>query len=228
MKPEIGELKSLALFHAVRGETLEELAGCSKVIPLNKTEQLFSEKDKMIYAYIVLTGNLTVYRYTEFGQKRVIYLLSQGELVNEIIFDFNHASINCEAFDRSRVLAIERVRLLQLMERDFALTAAFMNAMGKKIRRLYWQIKNTIPLKIEKKVAAKLWKLCKDYGVEAQEGTLIDLDITAGYLADMLGSSRETVSRALTELENLELILRQNRRIIVVDRSRLAGYFKSL
>ncbi|AIQ65520.1 hypothetical protein PSTEL_22780 [Paenibacillus stellifer] len=228
MKPDIGELQELMLFQTVREDTLEQLREISKVLLMNKTELLFSEKAKLAHAYVVLSGNMTVFRYTEFGQKRVIYLLSKGDLINEIVDDHDIASINCEAFEKSRVLAVQREGLLQLMQSDFALTSCLMNAMARKIRRLYWQIKNTIPLKMEKKVAAKLWKLCKDHGVETEGGIRIDLDITAGYLADMLGSSRETVSRALTELENLELILRQNRRIIVVDRSRLAGYFKSL
>ena len=83
------------------------------------------------------------------------------------------------------------------MSQDFELTKIVLNEMSKKVRRLYRQMKNVTPIKLEKRVAAKLWKLSKDYGKEVPEGTLIDLDISITYLADMFGSPRESVSRAI-------------------------------
>ena len=51
------------------------------------------------------------------------------------------------------------------MKQDFKLTEVILYSMSKKIRRLYRQIKNTVPTKMDKRVAAKLWKLSKDYGL---------------------------------------------------------------
>ncbi len=156
--------------------------------------------------YIVLEGKVTMYRLSEKGQKRVIYILNKGEIINEVIFDNFTASINCEGFEDSEIISISKVDLLNIMKQDFKLTEVILYSMSKKIRRLYRQIKNTVPTKMDKRVAAKLWKLSKDYGVETQEGVLIDVKISITYLADMLGSSRETISRAVKELEKMDMV----------------------
>ena len=65
-----------------------------------------------------------------------------------------------------------------------------------------------------------------DYGIEIEEGTLIDLNITITYLADMFGAPRETISRALKILNNEGLIINKNKRIIVPDREKLVRFFK--
>ena len=80
---------------------------------------------------------------------------------------------------------------------------------------------------MDKRVAAKLWKLSKDYGVETEEGILIDVKISITYLADMLGSSRETISRAVKELEKMDMVRIQHRKFIV-NREKLNQYFKSV
>ncbi len=85
---------------------------------------------------------------------------------------------------------------------NFEFTQEVMFSMTNKIRRMYRQLKNTVPLKVEKRVAAKLWKLAKDYGEYGKNGEVIKVNITVTYLSEMLGSSRETISRALKELKN--------------------------
>ena len=55
------------------------------------------------------------------------------------------------------------------MKKDFGLTEIVLNAANRKVRRLYRQLKNTTGvLKVERRVAAKLWKLANDYGVDSR------------------------------------------------------------
>ena len=89
-------------------------------------------------------------------------------------------------------------------------------------------MKNSTPIKVEKRVAAKLWKLAKDYGEEVEEGTLIKLNISVTYLADMFGAPRETISRALKLLSKEDLIINDNKKIIIKDKDRLSKIFKGL
>ncbi len=111
---------------------------------------------------------------------------------------------------------------------NFEFTQEVMFSMTNKIRRMYRQLKNTVPLKVEKRVAAKLWKLAKDYGEYGKNGEVIKLNITVTYLSEMLGSSRETISRALKELKNKELIYYEGKKIIIKDRDKLSKFFKGM
>ena len=79
---------------------------------------------------------------------------------------------------------------------------------------------------MKKELQQNYGKLSKDYGIEIEEGTLIDLNITVTYLADMFGAPRETISRSLKILKNEGLIINKNKKIIVLDREKLVKFFK--
>ena len=222
------KLKDISFFSGLNDETLKYIEKNSKVLKKKKGEHIFRDKDKVQDIFIVLKGKVTLYKMNEYGQKRIVYILGEESFLNEVIVDDLPASINGEAFENSIILSIDKNKLLNIMSQDFELTKIVLNEMSKKVRRLYRQMKNVNPIKLEKRVAAKLWKLSKDYGKEVPEGTLIDLDISITYLADMFGSPRESVSRAIKTLRDENLIIKENKKIIVPDREKIAAYFKSL
>ncbi len=85
----------------------------------------------------------------EYGQKRIVYIREESFL-NEVIVDDLPASINGEAFENSIILSIDKNKLLNIMSQDFELTKIVLNEMSKKVRRLYRQMKNVTPIKLEK------------------------------------------------------------------------------
>lgn len=226
-KIRIDEFLRIPLFQDLKGETLELLREAAYKVELRRGEGLFLERDSVDTIYIVLIGKAAMYKMNEDGQKKVIYILDEGQILNEVVFDEKPASISCNAFETLQLICFNRNELLGIMERDFELTKRVINMMARKIRRLYRQLKNTVPIKMDKKVAAKLWKLSRDYGIEVPEGTLINLKITITYLADMLGSPRETISRSIKALEEKGLVIYKDRKMIVNTES-LAEYYRSL
>lgn len=222
------DINTLKLFGGLSEKDIDFLSRSSIRKKIKKGELLFSEKSRLNNIYIVLMGKVSLFRISESGQKRVIFILDKGEIINEVVFDNLPSSICCEAFENSMVLGINKEALLYIMSRNFSLTQKIMNSMGKKVRRLYRQLKNTVAINMDKRLAAKLWKLSKDYGVEVDEGTLIDLDLSVTYLSDMLGSTRETVSRCISDLQRQKLICYKGKQILVIDKDKLASYFKGL
>ena len=132
--------------------------------------------------------------------------MGDNTVINDVIIDELPASINCEVFEDAEILCFKREAFIGLMNEDFELSIIIINSLALKVRRLYRQSKNTISIKVEKKLAAKLWKLSKDYGIEVEEGILINLNLSITYLADMLGIPRETISRALKILQKKSLL----------------------
>ena len=133
--------------------------------------------------------------------------MGDNTVINDVIIDELPASINCEVFEDAEILCFKREAFIGLMNEDFELSTIIINSLALKVRRLYRQSKNTISIKVEKKLAAKLWKLSKDYGIEVEEGILINLNLSITYLADMLGIPRETISRALKILQKKKSLL---------------------
>jgi len=114
------------------------------------------------------------------------------------------------------------------MESDFEFTKMVLSSLSLKVRRMYRQFKNTTGvLNMGKRVASKLWKLGRDYGVANDNGILIDMEISITYLADLFGAQRETISRACKELSELGLIEYNNKKFIIKNKEKLLEYFKA-
>mgnify|MGYP002591894351 FL=1 len=89
------------------------------------------------------------------------------------------------------------------------------------------QLKNTTGnMQTERKIAAKLWKLGRDFGVETEEGVMVDIDLTITLMADLVGVPRENVSRACKVLTDRGLIHYSSKRFILTDFDGLADFYK--
>ena len=220
-------LTRVEAFRQASPHSIAALAACCKVRCLAKWEHLFFDKDHVEKIYVVASGLVSLYKMNFQGEKKVIFILDQGKMINEVILQGMSASVNCEAFEEAEVLCFDRAELLAIMERDFGLTKGILDSLGLKVRRLYRQLKNTAnSVRGEKRVAAKLWKLSQDYGEVGQEGKTITLHLSITYLADMLGSKRETVSRQLKVLTEQGLVRIYDGHIIIPDSKKLSAYVK--
>lgn len=191
-----------------------------------KGRHLFLDRDEVRHVYFLAEGTAALYKIGSKQEKKVVFICGAGAMLGEEILDGKSASINCELLSDAKVLYFERQRFLYVCAQDFGLSKAVMDSMALKIRRLYRQMKNTEgSLRGDRRIAAKLWKLSKDHGVPCQGGVRIDFDLSITYLADLLGSKRETVSRQLRLLTESGLVVIDRNRFIIPNRDELKKYF---
>lgn len=225
---KLEELKELQDFNELDENTLRKLSNITIVNRYERGKVLFRDKDIVDNIYIVLKGKVSLYKFNEKGQKKVIFILGEGDFINEVILQSPIASINCETIEDSQIMYCNTTELLQMMEEDFKFTKIILSSLSLKVRRMYRQFKNTTGvLNMGKRVASKLWKLGRDYGIAKDNGILIDMEISITYLADLFGAQRETISRVCKELSELGLIEYNNKKFIIKSEEKLLEYFKT-
>ncbi len=219
-------IDNINIFKNLKDETKEELKHYSNTIKLEKNEVLFEEKEKINNIYFVIDGKVSIFKINENGDRKVIFILNEGEMINEITTDKKReSSVFCEVFEHATILKYNIDDFIKIMEKDFYLTKNIINYMERRNRRLYRQLKNSISIKMDKKLAAKLYRISKEFGTNKGEWTLIDVNISITYLSDMLGCKRETLSRAMKTLQNEGLVKLENKKIFVKEKE-LSEYFK--
>lgn len=218
------DIEQVKIFKPLSQETKNRILQLGEVYTYKQKEFLFHEKDKVDCFYAILHGKISMSRYSGWGQKRIFFILGEGELVNEIVFDDLPVSVVAEVFEKAMIIKFNKDDFLSIMRDDFDLTLNIMNSIGKKQRRLYRQLKNTLPIKMDKKLAAKLWKLSRDYGIPKGQWREINLKLTVTSLSYMLGSSRETISRAMTTLINQDIIMWREKKLYVREEELLHYY----
>lgn len=228
MKKIADAFTQLEILKEATPSTVAHLASVGFLTKLEKGEHLFNDKDKASALYFLIEGFVTIYKVNSNGEKKIIFALDPGKVINVEILNKMPTSAACETMCDCLILGIPLEDFLTVMESDIALTRSVIGALSTKVRRLYRQLKNTpASIRGDKKLAAKLWKLSLDMGKSGAEGVEIDMDITVTYLSEMLGAKRETVSRQLKLLSEDGLVNYKKNRFTVPDREKLRQYFQS-
>lgn len=220
-------VSQLAIFDGIAPETMEKLLLAGNVSEVAKGTMLIRARDPVSSVFFQLSGKSVIYNLTHSGRRKILFIFGAGELLNEHVFNNQTSSVYCETFEKSKVFEIPSAEFVRLMASDFALTKNVLEVQEKKIWRLSHQLKNSMSsIYLEKKLAAKLWKLARDFGIKTDAGLEIDMNLTITFLADMLGAPRETTSRTCTALVEQGLIKICKKRITLPDPDAMAKFFK--
>lgn len=198
-----------SIFHALPEAAALLTIGKTKTVP--KGTVLFGERENCGEIYIILKGYAALYRSSFQGDSRIIFICTDGEVLNEVCLEREKTTVAARAISELTVLCIPCSELEALLAAQPPLAKAFFCSLAQKTRRLYHKVGNdngTYSLK--DRLAALIQKLARDYGVPTSNGKTVDFELTVNLLAEMLGAKRESVSRALSELKRSGKILHEN------------------
>ena len=220
-------MNNIEVFKDIKESSKIELKKILKERQLARKEILFNERDIVDKVYFLKTGKISIFKMNENGERKVIFILRNGEMINEVSFDKSKTTtVSCEAFEKSIILECRAKDFIKVMEDDFALTKNILVHTQNTKRRLYRQLKNSISIRIDKKLAAKLYRIGKEFGVCNGEWTLLNVNLTITYIADMLGCKRESLSRAMKILQDENLVKIEGKKVYI-KKDELSSYFKS-
>ena len=222
------QLRQLKLFENVAPKTIEQLLHYGSVMEVPKGTFLIRVRENVSSVFFQLAGKSVIYNLTHFGKRKILFILGEGALLNEHVFNNYMPAMYCETIDRSTIFSIPSSDFTRIMASDFELTKNILEAQERKIWRLSHQLKNTMSsIYLERKLAAKLWKLARDFGIEKEDGIEIDINMTITFLADMLGVPRETASRVCSTLIEYGLIKVSKKRITIICPDKMALFYKT-
>ena len=227
MKTKNSDIEKIEVFEGISKNSISEIKNNSDIIELKKNRALYFDRQILDYVYFLVSGNVSLVKSNENGENKVIFLLSSGAMINEPLMRKNSSGIECWGFEDAKILRISLKTFDKIMSKDYILVRNCMLFMEKRIRRLYRQLKNSTSANIERKLAAKLYRLGTQYGIESPENNfiLINLNLTVTYIAKMLGYQRETVSRSMKLLSDKAIILLKDRKFYI-DMEKAKQFFK--
>ncbi|MBQ9157532.1 MAG: Crp/Fnr family transcriptional regulator [Eubacterium sp.] len=221
------EFARFAAMRDISSQTAEEIWKAGKLKRFEKGDLILRAMEKSQGICFLLSGKVIQYNLTHSGKRKILFIFGPGNLLNDHVFDDHNSTIYCEAIEDARVLLLSKDDFNRIMEGDFSLIRAVMSEQERKMWRLSHQLKNTVSsIYLERKLAAKLWKLARDFGISRDDGIEIDVTMSITFLADMLGVPRETASRVFRVLADQKLVRQERKRVIVIDPDRLAHFYK--
>lgn len=224
MTERIWYLKRCRLFERLRREEAERLESRAHMRTFARGQIIYFPSDPGESVLLLASGRVKLKHVTADGKEAILAFIDEGELFGEMaLFDEAPRNEFAEAATLSRVLAIPREDLLELVERRPDLALHITKLVGLRRRRLENRLRNVLFCSSRDRVIAILLELLDSHGQPRDEHWEISLRLSHQELAGLIGATRETVTVVLGQLQLEGLIQVRRRRITVFDRSRLAA-----
>jgi len=210
------------LFRDLPLPMLRELAVVTRPSSFRRGEIIVRQGDPGEGLFLIVSGEVKVLVQAPSGEQAVVAILGAGDCVGEFsVIDGEPRSATVEAIDDVDALELlRRDTLLWLRAHPEAMERVMVALVGR-LRRTDALVADLARLDTRGRLAKTLIDLAHDHGRVEGPGMEIELPITQGDLAAMVGATRERVNRILGGLEREGAIQRRGRHIIVLDSDRL-------
>ena len=214
-----GFLSHLPLFNGLTEEDLKALSGIVFERALAAGEAIFHEGDRAAGLNIVFSGRVKIFKLAPNGKEQILHIMGPGEPFAEVpVFQGGNYPASAETLEASRILFIPRDGLLDMIRKNPALALSMLAVLSRRLRDFAAAIENLSLRGVPERLSAYLIHL-SDREKGAGE---FDLDIKKGLLANLLGTSGESISRVLAKMSQAGIIRVQGKKISILDRRALA------
>ena len=168
--------------------------------------------------FVVQSGTIKITRVNDEGKEVILALLGPGEIFGELaILDGEARSANALAQENCQLLAINKEDFLDILKHNFSVSFNLMCELAKRLRKSDQQIEALSLSDAEHRIGVSLLNLAEDMGVIRKGQVTIQNLPFQQDIANMAGTSRETVSRVLKILENKSMISKVGHTLVIPD-----------
>jgi CRP/FNR family transcriptional regulator, cyclic AMP receptor protein len=216
-------LAASSLFGGMDRTALEALNAQALERTYRRNQYVFREGDPGQWLFVVAEGLIKIELDSSAGDEVVLTTIARPGTFGELaLLDGGPRSASAEAVEDSRLLAISRGVILDMLASAPPIADALLRALGSQLRHLTERTADATFLDMSARVAKLLLALARVPGTgEVDRPHAIQPMLTQTELAQMVGGSRQSVNRILAAFESRGLVQVHGRQIVLLDPVRL-------
>ena len=216
-------LRRVPLFAGLSDEEFRELETIFQPRAYRKNQVIFVEEETGEYMYVVIAGKVKASKTSATGKETLLAIHQPGDFFGEMsLLDGKTSPATVSAMEDCKIAIISRADFQRLLMRNERVVSQIIQVLCSRLRSVWNQVQSLSYSNADSRIRAGVLQLARRHGINDARGILINLKITHDELAKMVGTSRETVTRTLTDLQKQGIIKLADRRIIVCDAKKLA------
>ena len=211
-------LDEIHVFSDLSQEELEKVANFCTPRTYPKNSMIILEEEFGDTVFGIIKGTVKITRVNDEGKEVILALLGQGELFGELaVLDGEARSANALAQEQCTLLAFPKGEFLNLLKHNFKISFALMGELAKRLRKSDQQIEALSLSDAEHRIGVSILNLAEDMGIIKKGQVTIEKLPFQQDIANMAGTSRETVSRVLTMFEEKSMITKVGHTLVIPD-----------
>ena len=216
-------LAQAPLFAALDADAAEALEGATRNRRFRRGDIVFAEGDPGDALYVVVEGKVKIFRTSPDGRENMLAVLGPGEMFGELsLFDPGPRTATVAAITDATLASLAHDALRPWLAGRPELGVQLLRALAQRLRRTNEAMADLVFSDVPGRVAKTLLDLADRFGTPVPEGVRVTHDLTQEELAQLVGASRETVNKALSEFASRGWIRLDGRAVLLMDQERLA------
>lgn len=215
-------LRKVELLSAVSGPDLDRLEEQAELLEIPRRQVIYLRGDPGDTVYFVHGGRVKCSKVTRDGKELTLAYRGAGECFGELeVFGQEPREEMAEAMKNAIITAVPASLMLEILESTPATCRAFAQLIARRRRAMETKLEHLVFRDVQAKLAALLLELADDFGIDQEGGRTIGLKITHQEMANLIGSTRETVSLTLAQFRDQEAISIDGRSVTVCSPTKL-------
>ena len=186
-------------------------------------DTIFTPGDPDDQLYFLVQGTVRLYKIYGDYKEATTALLKDGGVFGKLsLVEGRWQDVFAEAVSEVRVASVQKAALTEVVKRrpDFAMK--LFASFSERLRQSDEVIESLLQREVSARLATLLLNLSERFGETDESETVLDLRLTHQDLANMIASTREAVSKVMSEFQRDGSIEVQNRKIVLLNKSALA------
>ncbi|MGV0811061.1 Crp/Fnr family transcriptional regulator [Mycolicibacterium boenickei] len=216
-------LARAGIFQGVSPDAVAALVRQLEPVTFRRGEVVFAEGEPGDTLYIITSGKVKIGRKSVDGRDSLITLMGPSDMFGELaIFDPGPRTSSVTALTELKTVVMSRAVLRSWIADRPEIAEQLLRVLARRLRRTNDNLSDLIFTDVPGRVAKQLLYLAQRFGSRDGSALRVDHELTQEEIAQLVGSSRETVNKALSDFAQRGWIRVQGRSILIDNAERLA------
>lgn len=223
MSEKLWYLKRCNLFEQLTPDQISRLESRCRTRKFTRNEPVYLPADEASSVLLLVSGRVKICNITSEGKQAILAFIEPGELFGELaMLETGQREEYAEATENSTVVLIPGDEIQRLMQEHADVAIGITKLMGFRRKKIERRLKYLLFHSNRDRLIHLLLELSEQYGKQTADGLMLDFKLSHQDLANIIGSTRETVTVALGEMQSEGLLVLGRRKVVLKDVERLA------
>jgi CRP-like cAMP-binding protein len=215
-------LRKVPLLQSFSSADLADLWSLLRIQRLQDKQALFRKGDEGTALYIIKQGKIKIVLPSKVGEEVILTIFSEGDFAGEMsLLDQKPRSADGIAMEESEVYVLNRTDFLSFLQKNENAIRCVLSSLSERLRKTDDLLEDTSFLSVSARLAKKLLELGREFGTTEGDITKIGFRLTQQDLADLVGTTRESVNKELKVLRGKGLVSTEGGYFQLLDLGRL-------
>ncbi|MBI4682627.1 MAG: Crp/Fnr family transcriptional regulator [Nitrospirae bacterium] len=211
-------ISSIPLFHGLPEPALNLLDNILEEREFLRGENIFTEGSRSTGFYIIVKGRVKVFKLSAEGKEQILHIVGAKELLGAVsAFAGNPYPAFADAMEKTKALFFPQNDFLELIRKEPSVVMNMMANLAMRLQHFTRMIDDLSLKEVPGRLAAYLLYMCEQNGCSDS----VEIDISKGQLASLLGTIPETLSRILRKLSDNRVLEVKGKKIRLMNKKAL-------